>query len=761
MISPEPSADCEPTPSLSDEQSDTEGAEIFDEEVSDPLLKSLQWVANWHGIRMNAEQVLSGLPLLNGRLTPTLLVRAAERMGFRIRIVHRRLRKIPGATLPVILILNGKRAGVLQAEDDGNASFIEADDEAPEGWSVMSAKDLKKNYGGYAVLLRPTHHEEAPESVIDSMETEKGQSHWYWGTIWKFKYELFRLLPVSVLINLFALSMPLYIMSVYDRVVPNSALDTLWVLASGAVIVFTFEYGMRLLRGFLLNRTSKRLDGVLASALFDHLMAMDMKARPLQTGVLAGKARGYEALRDFFTSATMVALVDVPFAVLMIGVIFYLGGWVGWIPTMATAVALTFGLLMQFPLRRAVMRAYREGIERQSFLTETIGGLESIKGSNAQNAYQRRMENMIREASDRGVRAHWYSLLGTSTTTWFIHLTTIALVIGCVYRVSEGSMTLGGVVACVILTSRAMNPLTMVTGLMTRFQQTVSALKGLNQVMNLPREYGGGRNFTVRESFRPDFKLHNVVVRYPEQLMPSLDGVSLHIKPGDRIGIIGPVGSGKSTLLKILVKLYEPEEGEILLDGLDLPQYHPVMLRRHIGYLPQSPSIFHGTLRDNVALGSPWVSDAEVLEAIRIAGLTSFVNHNHLGMHMQVGEQGICLSGGQREAIALARCLLRDPRLLLLDEPTASMDVNTEEEVVANLQQYLKEDPERTMVLATHKLHLLNAVDRVIVLDSGKIVADGPKEEVMNRLKRGESPQHVTKKKLEERKVRKNPERKK
>ena len=365
--------------------------------------------------------------------------------------------------------------------------------------------------------------------------------------------------------------MPLFIMSVYDRVVPNDAEDTLWVLAIGAATVFGFEYLMRLLRGYLLNRTGKRLDGVLASALFDHLMAMEMRARPLSSGLLASKARAYEALREFFTSASLVTLVDVPFALLMIALIFYLAGPVGWIPLGAAVLALLFGLLMQVPLRRAVTEAYQGGLERQSFLTETVFGMETVKGGNAQGAFQRRMENMIREASEKEVRSHWYSLLGTSTTTFILHLTTIAVVIGCVYQIYLGDMTLGGVVAAVILTSRAMTPLTMVTGLMTRLQQTLTSLRGLNQLMTLPREYGGGRHFTERERVRPEFQLEKVTVRYPDQPAPALDEISLTIEPGERIAIIGRVGSGKSTLLRVLAKLYEPESGEVMLDGLELP----------------------------------------------------------------------------------------------------------------------------------------------------------------------------------------------
>ncbi len=711
----------------------------------DPILESLLRIGRWHGLRMGAEQIISGLPLSRGRLTPSLLIRAGQRMGFRIRMVERSLRRIPAAILPVILILKGNRAGILQAEDSGEASFLEAPSAGNPDWRTLTARELKGAYSGFAVFLRPAHYGEAFVSDDDPIRENSGPLRWLWGTVWRFKGELIRLLPVSILINLFALGMSLFIMTVYDRVVPNDAEETLWVLAIGAAIVFSFEYGLRLLRGFLLNRTGKRLDGVLASALFDQIMAMEMRARPLQTGSLVGRARGYEALREFLTSATFVALVDVPFAILITAVVFYLAGWVGWIPLAGTVVAIVFGFLMQFPLRRAVIQGYKGSIERQSLLMETISGLESIKGGNAQNAFQRKMENMIREASDREVRSHWYSLLGNSSTTWIIHLTTISLVVACVYRVYEGGLTMGGMIACVILTSRAMTPLAMVTGLMTRLQQTASSLKGLNQIMGMPREYGAAKRFTVKDSFQPDYTLRDVVVKYPGQSLPALNGVSLRIVPGERVGMIGKVGSGKTTLLKVLAKFYEPESGEILLDGLELSQYHPVTLRRQVGYLPQNPTIFHGSLRDNVAFGTPWVSDEEVFAAVQMAGLGSFVNHHPLGMYAPVGEQGICLSGGQREAIALARCLLNKPKLLLLDEPTASMDVNTEEEVLTNLTAYLDEFPERTLLLSTHKLHLLNIVNRVIVVDQGKVVLDGPKTEVMKKLQRERTTRVVRK----------------
>ncbi len=704
----------------------------------DPLLTCLEHVAKWHGMSVNSDDLLAGLPLYNDRLTPELLLRAAERAGFEVRVVKRAIRRLSVSTLPAILILQGGQAGVLEPDGERGASlFLPGENPSRHG---LSPKALKRLYTGYTFLLRPRQDSVDTASLLPQMDKPGGSRWWFWGTIWRFRREYARLLPASLLVNLFALGMPLFIMTVYDRVVPNDAEETLWVLAFGIFFVFCYEFFMRLLRGYLVNRAGKRVDSLLASALYEHVMAIEMKARPASSGELANRTRAYESLREFFTSATLVALADVPFSLLIIGLIFFLAGPVGWIPVGTAFLAILFGCMIQMPLRKAVGDSYRGGLRRQSLLTETINGLESVKGGNAEGALQRRMERMVRDASEVEVRSHWYSLLATSTTTWLIHMTTIGLIVASVYRVYQGDMTMGAMIACIMLAARGMTPLAMVAGLLTRLQQSLAALKGLNEVMALPRESGGGRKFVGRTVLRPRFSLREVGVSYPNQIVPALQRVSLEIKPGERIGLIGKVGSGKSTLLRILAKLYEPAEGEVLLDGLELGQYHPASVRRTVGYLPQDAAIFFGSLKDNILLGTPSADDNQLLKAVRRAGLEEFINKNPLGLHTPVGEQGILLSGGQKQSLALARTMLMEPRLLLLDEPTANMDVNAEKAFVVSLKQYLDENPERTLVLSTHKLSLLQLVDRLLVLDDGRLVADGDKTAVMNKLRPNQRP---------------------
>jgi ATP-binding cassette subfamily C protein LapB len=434
-------------------------------------------------------------------------------------------------------------------------------------------------------------------------------------------------------------------------------------------------------------------------------------------------------------SASILALADLPFGLLMIAVIFFIGGPVGWILVITASAAIAIGLLNQVPLRQAVKNSTTSNVERQAFISETINGLESVKGCHAEGKLQHRLESMMHEASANEVRSHWLSILGTSTTSFLIHLTTIAVVVVSVFRIQAGEMSMGGMIACVMLGARSLAPLAMVAGLMTRLQQSLEALRGLNEVMSQPRETDAERQFVKRDRFQVHYRLQDVALSYPGQVNPALQELNLEIEPGERIGILGRIGSGKSSLLRLLAKLYEPNSGTILLDGIELRQYHPAALRRVVGYLPQNPTLFNGSIRDNILLGAQAVGDEAVLAAARMAGLEGMINQQVDGVHHQVGERGRLLSGGQRQAVALARALVTQPRCLLLDEPTASMDPQSERNIIQALKRYLDHSAERSLILTSHKQSMLELVDRLVVIDSSRVVADGKKEEVLKELR--------------------------
>ena len=689
----------------------------------DPLLKCLEDVAIRHGMALNRDAVLAGLPLERGRLTPGLLLRAAHRAGFRARLVERPIHRLPKAVLPAILLLEGNRAGVLgPCEQHGAVSFHASGN----GQTDATEEELKRSYTGFAVLLHP--------HVADAEEQRPSPHSWFWNTMWKFRGYYSRLIPAALMLSVLALVMPLFTLLVYDRVVPNDATETLWVLALGVVLVFAFEYLLRLVRGRVLEQAGREMDMVLASTLYEQILSIEMQARPPSTGVLAARTKAYEVVRDFFMSASMLAIVDLPFSIVMIAAVFFIAGPVGWILVAAAAAALGFGLLMQVPLRRSVVASSEEGVERQAMVSETINGLESVKGAGAEGALQHRFENMVSTSAEKDVHMHWYGLMGTSTTAVLINLTTVAVVVACVYRVKAGEMTMGGIIATVMLGARTMAPIAMVAGLMTRLQQSLQALRSLNSVMALPRETGGNRKFIQRSGFNFHYTLENVTVKYPGQHIPALSGLNLQIRQGQRVALLGRMGSGKTTLLRLLAKIYEPTEGKVLLDGVDLAQYHPAVVRHGIGFLAQDATVFRGTIRENVALSARLATDEEVLTAIRLAGLEDFVKRNPQGIHAAVGEQGSLLSGGQRRALVLARCFLTRPRLLLLDEPTANMDPQSEKEFIQSLKRYLDQDARHTLVLSAHKTSLLALVDHMIVLDEGRLFAAGPKADVLAKL---------------------------
>ncbi|TCO84538.1 ATP-binding cassette subfamily C protein LapB [Chthoniobacter flavus] len=673
-------------------------------------------------MEVNREAILSGLPLVGGRLNPALLLRAAHRAGFRAQMVERSIRRLPRSVLPAIVLLDQNRAGVLLP---GKAGAVEL--HVPgAGSTEPTERTWKRAYSGFAVLLQP--------HASDAEEIRPGAKWWFWQTMWRFRAYYVQLMPAAFLLSVLGMVMPIFTLLVYDRVVPHDASETLWVLALGISAVFVFDYLLRLLRGSVLSRAGREVDMVLASALYEQLVSLEMQARPSSPSVLAARIKAYEILRDFFMSATMLAIVDLPFCLLMMAALFYIAGPIAWIVVASAIGAVLMGFLFQMPLRRSVVQSSEAGLERQAMVSETVNALESVKGANAEGALQHRFEGIVGAAAEKDVGMHWYSLLGNSTTTTIINMTNVAVVVAGVYRVHAGEMTMGGMIASLMLSSRTMMPIAMIAGMMTRLQQALQALQSLNTVMALPRETGGHRKFVQRSSFDFNYALDNVTVRYPGQMIPALNGVSLRINQGQRIGLVGRMGSGKSTVLRLLAKLYSPTDGKILLDGVDLAQYHPAVVRHDIGYLAQDAAVLSGTIRENVALGERGVTDEEILRAIRLAGLEDFVKRNPKGIHAPVGEQGTMLSGGQRRALVLARAFLRLPRLLLLDEPISNMDPQSEKEFIHALKNYLEQDPRRTLIVVTHQSSMLQLAEHMIVLNEGRVFMSGEKSEVLAKL---------------------------
>jgi len=695
----------------------------------DPLLDCLTMLTSIHGNPVSADALKAGLPLTDNALTPALFIRAAERASLAARVVKRSLRDISPLTLPCVLLLEDRRACLL-------VKFVGKDKaeivipETGAGVSRVTIDDLAKTYTGNAIFVRPQYKF---DTRTDSLAKPRMRS-WFWGTIatsWRIYIEV---VMAAFLVNLFALASPLFIMNVYDRVVPNNAVETLWVLAMGVGTVFGFDFVLRTLRGYFVDVAGKKADVVISSRIFEQVLGMRMDSLPSSSGALASQLREFETLRDFFTSATLVTLIDLPFVFLFISIIFYVGGPVAFIPLVAVPIVIAIGLVLQMPLNTAVRQTFREASQKHALLVEAIGGIETVKSTRAEGRLQRSWERFVGLTAKSSMRARLLSAVGVNFTLLSANLVTVGVVIMGVYQISQGQMTVGALVASTILSGRSMAPLAQIAGLLTRYHQSMASLSALDKIMHTPVERPAGKAFLHRPTFLGDMEFREVVFRYPGQETKALDNVSFRIRAGERVGIIGRIGCGKSTIARMMIGVYEPTEGAIMIDGTDLRQVDPADMRRNTGSVPQDVYLFFGSVRDNIALGAPHVDDAAILNAARIAGVDEFVRHSPLGFDLPVGERGVTLSGGQRQAIAIARALVLDPPILIFDEPTSSMDNRSEELFKQRLKTVMEG---KTLILITHRASLLSLVDRLIVVDNGKVVADGQKDKVLQALSSG------------------------
>jgi len=704
-------------------------AELSTRRRDDPLLDCLAVLTRLHGRPVSAEALAAGLPIGEHGMTPALFVRAAQRQGFAARVLRRPLARISNLVLPAVLVLEKGRACVLTRLERRRSARVILP-ESGAGETTVALKDLKRDYAGYCIFAQP---EPRPDTRTGEAADLPSGRFWFWGTLWRFRRYYGEAIVATCLVNVLAVATALFIMNVYDRVVPNNATETLVVLATGTAIAIGFEFLARNLRAYFLEVSGKKADLLLASRLFQQALALRMDVRPGSAGAFAAQLREFEALRDFCSSATLTVVADLPFVFFFIWVVSLIGGPLYQVPLLAVPLVVGVGLLAQIPLAWLMRRNLRESALRHGLLVEAIEGTEALKALNAEGVMQRRWEDYNALTGRSSARARTVSGLVVHFATLATQVVTVLVVVWGVHLIGEGTISVGALIAAVILSGRAMAPLGQVAGLLARYQHARAAYFTLNELMRRPVERPRGRSFLHRERIEGAIELGDVQFTYPGSRVPALRGVSASIGAGEHVAVLGRVGSGKSTLLRLLMGFYRPAQGSILLDGTDLEQYDPVDLRRNVAYVAQDVRLFHGTLRENVTLGAPWADDASVLRVARLAGLDQMVARHPDGFDMVLAEGGGGLSGGQRQAVALARALLLAPPVLLLDEPTSAMDSNAEQAFIRELGAFAKG---RTLLLVTHKPTMLALVDRVIVLDGGRAVADGPRDRVLQALTR-------------------------
>ncbi|MEL6964596.1 MAG: type I secretion system permease/ATPase [Pseudomonadota bacterium] len=695
---------------------------------TDPILDCLVQLSSCLERPCSAPALIAGLPLIDDRLTPALSVRALEGAGFAAVLAKRSLDQIAKPLLPCLLFLKEQKACLLLALDGGDA--VISLPETAGGEVRLARSDLEHDMTGYVLFAKPSR------STPDVMPDHEAAStrHWFWGVIAEAWPVYAEVALAALMINLFALASPLFVMNVYDRVVPNQAIETLWALSLGVVIVFLFDFVLRTLRGYFVDTAGKAADVKIASRIFAQVLGIRMAAKPGSSGAFANNLREFETLRDFFTSATLVALIDLPFVILFVAIVWLIGGPIAIVPAIAIPIVLCTGLLVQWPLRHATQATFKEAAQKHGLLIECINGLETIRASGAEGRTQRRWEQAVDATAHSTSKARFFATIGVNVAALAQNLTTVGIVIFGVHQIGEGLLTVGALVACTIISGRAMAPLGQVAGILTRYHQARAAYQALTAMMALPVERPIDKRFLHRPKIAGGITFNTVRFCYPGESIPALDGVSFRLDAGERVGLIGRVGSGKTTVEKLLLNFFEPDEGSILLDGTDLRQIDPVDLRRHVGAVLQDVTLFQGSLRDNMTLGAGDVDDDLVLSVAKLAGVDAFAARHPLGYDMMVGERGSQLSGGQRQAVAVARALIHDPPILLFDEPTSAMDNSSENRFKRQLESIL---PNKTLLLVTHRTSLLSLVQRLIVMDGGRIVADGPKDDVLHALAAG------------------------
>ncbi|MFP1740081.1 type I secretion system permease/ATPase [Lonsdalea quercina] len=695
----------------------------------DPLLDSLLILCKLQGKTASRTTLTAGLPLAEQRLTVELLPRAAARAGLQARVLKRPLNAISGMSLPAMLLMREGRSVILLGwNSDGSARIMPSETEGGE--IVVDHSTLQQNYLGLVMFAQPRHSFDLQQtSLIPRTKS------WFKDTLKLSRFLYMDAILASLLINLIALATPLFVMNVYDRVVPNQATSTLWVLALGVSGAFFFDLILRTLRSICLDIAGKKTDLILSATLFERITGMAMKARPARVGSFAQNIHEFQLLRDFLSSLTLTTLIDFPFTLLLLLVIGIIGGPLVWIPILAFPLALLVSWALQKPLTSTIEKSLHLASERQATLIETLSGLDAIKVNNAESERQHQWEQTIGSLSRLEMRAKTLSALAVNLTQWFQQLAGVIMIVVGVYLLIDGKLSMGALIACYMLNGRALIPMGQLSGLVTRYQQAKLTMVTTEQMMELPQERKEDERPLKRESIAGGIEFRDVTFNYPEQKIRSLSNINLTIQPGEKVGIIGRTGSGKSSLEKLLVNLYQPTSGNLLIDGVDSRQLDVSDLRHNIGYVPQDIQLFSGSLRDNLICGARYVEDEAMLRAAEIAGVSEFARLHPDGYNLQVGERGQQLSGGQRQAVAIARSLLLEPPILVMDEPTSAMDNSNEDRLKQALQSALVN---KTLLLVTHRVSMLSLVDRLIIMDKGRIIADGPKAIVMDALKKGQ-----------------------
>ena len=703
----------------------------------DALLHSMVFLTRHHGNERSADSLLDGMPV-DGLLNPNEAVRVMKAAGYNAGLIQRDIGAIHMLLLPAILLLKNGDACVLVKRFDaepGVSPMCEVVMPGPEFHVCRASEsELEIEYLGYALVATPQPARAAGSGHREEQLLDMS-GHWLWGTLRRFIPYYRSAMLAALLSNVLMLVSGLVTSVVYDKVIPHQAFVTLWALAAGGALALVFDLLSRQLRSHLIDSAGKKADLIIGSLLFRQTLGVRMEHRPESAGSYAHHMAQVEIVREFFAGATLSALSDLPFIAMYVAMTFIIGGPLGWVLVLAIPLLVGMALAIQRSLRKAMSANLNHQAELQGVIVEAVEGLEDVKSVGAQGRFLHRYEEATAGAAESGLKARGMSAWTSNLSAVSQQLVTLVMLVWGVYLIHDGVITGGALIGAVMYAGRSVAPLSSVVGLATRYQGARAAMMSLDRMMSLPTERENERNYIAGHRVTGAIGLSDLSFAYPQtsQAMAPrvLRNVTVRVGAGERIAILGRIGSGKSTILRLMAGLYQPTEGMVDVDGLDLRQIDPADYRLRVGFVSQEPRLFKGTLRENVMMGRANLDAAKLAEVARVTGLDRVVAAHPQGWELSVGEMGGLLSGGQRQLVALARCLITKPQILLMDEPTSSMDAQSE---VMFLRQLKEAAGTRTLIMVTHRPAVLELVDRVMVVDGGRVVLDGPKAAVLAAL---------------------------
>jgi ATP-binding cassette subfamily C protein LapB len=696
----------------------------------DTLLDCLMLLCQLNDVAMTRDALTSGLPLRNGKLTPALFKRASERADLVSKVIKKPFDAIRSEILPAVLLLTGEEACLLLGWDASHQNARVIFPELGETEVLIPLSELSRRYAGYTLTAKLRFVFDQRTPTVGKVHSR----HWFWGALTENRRIYGDVMVAAFLINMFALAMPLFSMNVYDRVVPNRSIETLWVMVIGISLIIIGDLVLRTMRGYFLDWASHRIDIKLSARIMEQVLGVRLEKRPTSVGSFASSLRSFEMVRDFITSATITTFIDIPFALIFIIAIGWISLWMVTPVLVGSLIILVYSFTVQSKMHDLSETMYRASAIRNATLIESLVSLETVKSLGIEGQMQRKWEKSASFMTEVSGKLKLLATSISNTANAITQLINISLILLGVYLVINGDLTMGGLIACTMLAGRALAPISQAAGLMTQYHNASTSLTALNDIMQSPVERPIDANFLSRATFKGDIEFREVSFKYPGSELDALTKVSFKIKAGEHVALLGRMGSGKSTIHRLILGLYQPTAGAILIDGIDARQIDPAELRRCVGYVQQDTQLFYGTMRDNIAIAAQHVSASDILEAAQTGGIDEFVNTHPKGFDMLVGERGETLSGGQRQGVGIARAMISKPAIFLFDEPTSAMDHSGEELIKKRL---IKATQGKTIVLISHRSTLFDMAQRIIVVDSGRIVADGEKEQIIEALRSG------------------------